>query len=148
MAAAQEPANIGGMRGAYFMGSGAPPRFFWGGGSAGGVRETRVVGGVPREFQSSRSIATFNFREAAADPVPRVLHNGPARRPRAPLEGWAGACLAVPRAGRRLSLSSTPFFRWQREAADDGLYDCMDAQSSKRVQFVTYSYMISSLKIW
>ena len=49
---------MGSMRGAYFVGS----------------------GGVPAEFRSSRSVATFSFREAAADPVPRVLHGGPVRR--------------------------------------------------------------------
>ena len=38
-----------------------------------------------------------------------ILHarHGCFRLPRAPLEGWAGACLAVPDAGRRLSRSSS-----------------------------------------
>jgi hypothetical protein len=54
-----------------------------------------------------------------------ILHarHGCFRLPRAPLEGWAGACLAVPSAGRRLSRSSFRrefFARLAREAADSG----------------------------
>ena len=51
-----------------------------------------------------------------------ILHarHGCFRLPRAPLEGWAGACLAVPDAGRRLSRSSdaSVSLGCQREAAD------------------------------
>lgn len=101
----------------------------------------------PRRAVESRGGSTHR-----GDLLEVVLHarHGCFRRPRAPLEGWAGACLAVPRAGRRLSLSSTPFFRsaGSERRRTMCLYDCMDAQSSKRAQFVTYSYISSSLEIW
>ena len=51
--------------------------------------------------------------------------------PRAPLEGWAGACLAVPRARAVLHPSRRRRFSlgWQREAADaTGMTMCMDVQ--------------------